>query len=699
MRSSTRLATLGLLLSACGSAEPTLDLPGDELASCQTSTTPLGVDVSHFDGTISWPTVKSSGISFGIAKATEGLTIQDSEFAANWAGMTQAGVVRGAYHFFHPADNGTQQADAFLAMTGALGRGDLPPFLDWEVIDSSSVATSITEAQRFIDEIALKTGLTTVIYTYPSFWTSTLGSPAQFGAYPLWYASYVSTCPSIPAPWTSWLFWQNSASGTVPGIPATGTPAAVDLDVFNGTLQDLLALAGDGGAVSPPPDAGSPDAGSPDAGSPIDAGPTLLAQVSGNDALTVVNWPDAHMELFAKTPSGAEMHAATTGTGDSWSALAQLDTGAQCGSAAAFWGAPWVYPELFSPLIAGSTAHLWWTAGTGWNIFHALTGGSNLTHLSTLTWADGHVSVYALGTDGTIWQNAWSTTASNWTGWSSLGGTNLVTGAGTLMKTENVGELFATDSSGAVWHTYSGTGASYPNGWHAWVELGGAILASRPFPVRWADDHVSVYARGADHLLYFADFSSSTPAFAAVDPHTKVAGDPSAFITLDGPTIVTRLLSGQVVQSTWTGSGYSPLAPVGLQIAASDPFAWLRGDGDGEVFAVDPTGAVLHTLHGASGWASWSSLGTGIDPCSSVVLQPDAGLFDAGMRVPDAGGSPEADGGFSNPDGGPVIRYYPGQGCGCASVTGSPTVALLGLALAATWRRRRGSRRPSPRAR
>ena len=103
-----------------------------DLDICATGTTLNGVDVSSYQPGINWATVASSGVSFGIAKATEGLSVQDSEFQNNWTGMKANSVVRGAYHFFHSLDDGAAQADYFLAQVGTFQPGDLPPFLDWE---------------------------------------------------------------------------------------------------------------------------------------------------------------------------------------------------------------------------------------------------------------------------------------------------------------------------------------------------------------------------------------------------------------------------------------------------------------------------------------------------------------------------------------------------------------------------------------
>jgi len=90
---------------------------------------------SHYDDVVDWTKVKASGRDFAIAKATEGDTFDDPQFATNWAAMKQAGVVRSAYHFFHSTDDPIVQADHLLSVMGPLEPGDLPPSLDLEVTE------------------------------------------------------------------------------------------------------------------------------------------------------------------------------------------------------------------------------------------------------------------------------------------------------------------------------------------------------------------------------------------------------------------------------------------------------------------------------------------------------------------------------------------------------------------------------------
>jgi lysozyme len=228
------LALLPLPLVGCVATT----VPPEPTASTEQATTVCGqtsvkgADVSHYDGTVDWTQAKAAGISFGFAKATESTDFVDPQFAANWSGMKAAGIARGAYHFFHPEVDATQQADYVVKTVGTLEAGDLPIVCDLEQTGSQSEADILADAITFLAAVTTATGKTAVLYVSPSF----LSSYAGLESYGLWIANWGVTCPTVPSPWTTWAFWQNSDTGTVSGISGTG---AVDLDVFNGTLAQL----------------------------------------------------------------------------------------------------------------------------------------------------------------------------------------------------------------------------------------------------------------------------------------------------------------------------------------------------------------------------------------------------------------------------------------------------------------------------
>lgn len=206
-----------------------------------------GIDVSHVQGTIDWPTVAGAGVGFAFAKATEGTTFTDSKFAANWFGMKAAGIARGAYHFFHPAMDAAAQAAHFLAVLASanggsaqLAPGDLPPVIDLEWVKDAMPAPTeyAADVQAFLDAVEAGTGRAPMIYTDASFWNEFAASDA-FGRYPLWVAEYGAHAPKLPAGWDQYTIWQNSSNGKAAGI---ATP--VDLDVFNGSPEEMQQLAG-----------------------------------------------------------------------------------------------------------------------------------------------------------------------------------------------------------------------------------------------------------------------------------------------------------------------------------------------------------------------------------------------------------------------------------------------------------------------
>lgn len=615
-------ALLGVtaLFGACGTGhERGYASAEDGVRICPSGQTISGIDVSHWDGAVNWSQVSAAGYKFAFAKATEGTGTIDSTFSTNWAGMKAAGVIRGAYHFFHGTQSGVDQANAFLAVVGTLGQpGDLPPVLDWEDGSGTCDATAVQRAVDFLTRVKQQTGVTPMIYTAAGFW-ATCVSTSQFAGYPLWVANYValSTCPTTPTTWTRWNIWQYTDSGRVSGIdPNTN----VDLNIFNGSLADLQAFAGGTASTST----------------------ASIAQVSGNEAITMVNWPDGRASLFGRSTSGSELVLTTSGANDSWSSSSSLDTGALCGSAAAFWGGSWNYPELFSPRDTGASGHLWWLSSGTWRSYQAF-GGTNLAHLSTAVANDGRTLVFALGADQAIWTNSWNTASSAWTGWTSLGG-HFKTGASAITWGNGTIELFATDAAGVVSHSWLLTSTT---SWAAWATLGSGI-ASRPVAVRWADGsagHAEVFARGLDGKLYHSNYSyqSDWPQFTVLGAGTQILGEPSAVMNpTTGPEVFARDSSNYVVRLAWNGSAYSSFARIGSQLADSDPFGWTRTDGTTDVFAVNPGGQLIASHSTSTGFSAWSTLGSGFDPCAEET--PDGGV-DAGSPFVDAG----------SPDGGPLF--------------------------------------------
>ncbi len=214
--------------------------PASASTVCASGATLDGIDVSTYQGAIDWAQVKAAGITFAFAKATDGSSLTDSRFAANFAAMKASGVTRGAYLFFRASADPTAQADLFLStlQQNGYGPGDLPPAIDVETTDGQSAPTTVSRLRQLVSIVHDAIGAAPLIYTTASFWNTTLGGPTDFASSGLWVANWGPPCPAIPNPtWSSWSFWQRSSTGTVAGISGP-----VDLDRFNGST--LPAFAG-----------------------------------------------------------------------------------------------------------------------------------------------------------------------------------------------------------------------------------------------------------------------------------------------------------------------------------------------------------------------------------------------------------------------------------------------------------------------
>ena len=199
-----------------------------------------GIDVSRWQQTVDWASVKSAGMSFAFAKATQGVQVVDRFFAANWAAIKNVGLARGAYHFYDPMLDAAQQAQFFIR-TVKPGPGDMF-VLDVEQAGTASNDALIHGVKTWLDVAEQATGRKAIIYTRASFWNERMRSSA--GQYPdwakdykLWTAHYTSAAnPLTPRGWTTWAFWQFTESGTVNGVAGK-----VDMNRFNGTADDLRA--------------------------------------------------------------------------------------------------------------------------------------------------------------------------------------------------------------------------------------------------------------------------------------------------------------------------------------------------------------------------------------------------------------------------------------------------------------------------
>ena len=196
-----------------------------------------GIDVSKYQSTIAWEEVKAMQVKnirmgFAFIKATEGIGNTDPHFKRNWKRSKEAGIFRGAYHFFIGSKDGKMQAENFIDKV-ELERHDLPPVLDIEQLNGASPAQLRKEAKRWLETAEQYYGVRPIIYTNVDFYNRHLGQ--EFDTYPLWVAHYYQ--PEQPRIGRGWVFWQHSDKGRVNGITHP-----VDFNVFSGDSAEFERL-------------------------------------------------------------------------------------------------------------------------------------------------------------------------------------------------------------------------------------------------------------------------------------------------------------------------------------------------------------------------------------------------------------------------------------------------------------------------
>lgn len=206
-----------------------------------------GIDVSYYQERIKWDkvhlcydmvtrrmarpskTTVQREFDFAIAKATEGVTITDRQYARNRDGIREAGILFGAYHFFSTTSNPERQANYFIRVSG-LKPGDLRPVLDVEQLNRLTPRKLRTNVLAWLRRVEEHYGCKPIIYTSAKFREDYLSTP-EFDDYIFWLAHY-----GVDTPRGECALWQFTDVGIVPGITEK-----VDINVLmQGSLDELI---------------------------------------------------------------------------------------------------------------------------------------------------------------------------------------------------------------------------------------------------------------------------------------------------------------------------------------------------------------------------------------------------------------------------------------------------------------------------
>ena len=193
----------------------------------------FGIDVSQYQGKIDWDNVEAIEeqfeLKFVIVRATAGSRKVDLKFKKNWSNLTESMYIQGAYHYYRPDENSTDQANNFIKNV-KLRKGHLPPILDIEKMPKGQSMDKLKEGlQNWLTIVEKNYGVKPIIYTGEKYYEYFLQE--DFPNYQFWIANYNPWKEKIEA---EYLMWQFTEKAQLHGINEL-----VDVNVFNGNVDDL----------------------------------------------------------------------------------------------------------------------------------------------------------------------------------------------------------------------------------------------------------------------------------------------------------------------------------------------------------------------------------------------------------------------------------------------------------------------------
>ncbi len=183
-------------------------------------------------GTLSTKTIKGKvdyPVDFAYVKSTEGCTVLNAYYEADYAAARAYGIRTGTYHFFSTTSAGAAQAEYFLKCS-KFSKGDLPPVLDVEPTDGQIAAMGGPEVmfrhiRAWMSRVQTHTGRRPILYISQMFANTYMPLAPDLGDnYHVWIARYGEYKPNFKL-----AYWQLSPDGKVRGIHGD-----VDINVFNG---------------------------------------------------------------------------------------------------------------------------------------------------------------------------------------------------------------------------------------------------------------------------------------------------------------------------------------------------------------------------------------------------------------------------------------------------------------------------------
>lgn len=217
----------------------------------------LGVDVSKWQGELSWYHCREAGARFafiraGSCTAESGICYTDDQFERN-AEIGPSYMPVGFYWYLRPYHDVTKQAQYFCNLVKGKN-WVLPLVADCEAFGGLTAEQATRAVVEFVKEINHRTATWPMIYTRAALWNASTVSDEVFGFTELWIARYTAkTYPwgnpgdkaeLKPRDWDTWRIWQFSADGNGRGGEFGARSDSIDLNYFNGDEGEFLIWSG-----------------------------------------------------------------------------------------------------------------------------------------------------------------------------------------------------------------------------------------------------------------------------------------------------------------------------------------------------------------------------------------------------------------------------------------------------------------------
>jgi hypothetical protein len=229
----------------------------------------------------------------------------------------------------------------------------------------------------------------------------------------------------------------------------------------------------------------------------------------------------------------------------------------------------------------------------------------------------GNLELYAVGTDGALFERAFSRTH-GWSGWVDLGGSVAGTPSAIYDPVTKNLEVYVRGAGGPLYEK----AWNAKDGWSNWYDLGSAISGSPEAIYDPLSGNLEVYAVTTGGAVVERAFSKGSwtgwsNLGGSVTASPSVLFDP----VTQHLEVYVRGAGGPLYEKAWKGS-WTNWYDLGSAISGSPDAIYDSLSGNLEVYAVTTGGAVVERAFSKSSWSGWANLGGSVTASPSALYDP-----------------------------------------------------------------------------